>query len=95
MRKFVVTTVTAGALSAAALALAGAAAAFPGDGSAADTVANLRAQGYQVQVNGGTAGVALSRCSVTGINPNTLDDLASLQQKQHTLVTVDVSCPSN
>jgi hypothetical protein len=95
MRKFVVTTVTVGTLWAAALGLADAAAAFPGDGSAADTAASLRAQGYQVQINGGTPGVQLSRCTVTGINPATLDDSASLQQRQHTLVTIDVSCPSN
>src|ERR1700694_2587745 len=44
MRKFVVTTVTAGALAAAALVLADAAAAFPGDGSAAHTAANVRGQ---------------------------------------------------
>jgi hypothetical protein len=44
-----------------------------------------------VQVNGITAS-PLSPCSVTGIHP-TLDDSASLDEKQHTIVSIDVSCP--
>ena len=95
MKKFVITTVTVGALSAGALGPAQVAAAFPGDGSAADLVASLQSQGYNVQVNGGSAGVSLSRCSVVGQHPKTLDDSATLQQKQQTLVTIDVSCPTN
>jgi len=47
-----------------------------------------------VQVNGGNPGVSLSRCAVSGMHPKSLDDTATLQQKQQTLVTVDVSCPS-
>jgi hypothetical protein len=48
-----ITTATAGALAAAALGLAGAAAAAPtGGSSAADTIASLQAEGYNVQLSG-------------------------------------------
>jgi hypothetical protein len=56
-------------------------------------VQSLKGEGYNVQVNGGASGVPLSRCSVSGINP-VLNESDSLQAKQHTLVTVDVVCPS-
>lgn len=59
--------------------------------TAADVIDGLTAQGYNVQING-TTPVPLSTCTATGIHP-TLDDTATLEQKQHTLVTVDVSCP--
>jgi hypothetical protein len=76
--------------------LTGTAAADPFDGSGADVVVKkLQDQGYNVQVNSSTSNVPLSRCSVTGIHPSNLDDSASLQEKQHTLVQVDVSCPSH
>jgi hypothetical protein len=93
MTRFLVTTVTAGALAAAALGLAGTAAAFPSGGSAADTVTSLEAEGYNVQLNG-IASAPLSRCSVTGIHPK-LNDSASIAEKQNTTVFIDVSCPSH
>ena len=52
MLNFVITPLAAVALGAAALGLAGAAAAFPNTGTAADVVDNLTAEGYNVQVNG-------------------------------------------
>ena len=94
MNKIVITTLTAAALGAAALSQAGAAAAFPSASSAADTIKSLQAEGYNVVVNGSITSAPLSRCSVTGIHP-TLDESASRQEKQHTLVSVDVSCPND
>ncbi|HKP42779.1 hypothetical protein [Mycobacterium sp.] len=93
MKNIVITTVTAGALSAAALGLAGMAAAFPNAGTAADVVSGLKDEGYNVQVNG-IVSVPLSTCAVTGIHP-TLPNRATLEEKQHTQVFVDVSCPSH
>ena len=94
MTKFVFTSLAAGALASAALGLSGTAAAFPGAASAADTIKSLQSEGYNVQVNGVITSAPLSRCSVAGVHP-TLDDSASRQEKQHTLVTVDVACPSD
>jgi hypothetical protein len=95
MRNFVVATSAVIAFTAAVLGHAATAMAEPFDGSGADTTVNaLRGQGYNLQVNGST-NVPLSRCSVTGIHPSNLDESASLEDKQHTLVTVDVSCPSH
>ena len=93
MLNFIITPLTAVALGAAALGLAGAAAAFPNAGTAADVVDNLKAEGYNVQVNG-LAQVPLKLCNVTDVHPR-LDDSATLQEKQHTQVFVDVSCPSH
>lgn len=56
MKKIVITTVTIGALTAGALALAGAAAAFPSDGSAAATVKSLQDKGFNVRLNGMVSG---------------------------------------
>jgi hypothetical protein len=92
MKKFVV-AVAAAALTAAPFGVAAIAAADPFDGSGADVVVKkLQSQGYNVQVNT-TSNQPLSRCTVTGVHPSNLDDSASLQEKQHTLVQVDVSCP--
>jgi hypothetical protein len=93
MKNFIVTPLAAVALGAAALGLAGAAAAFPNAGTAADIVDGLKAEGYNVQING-LVEVPLKLCAATGIHP-TLDDSATLQEKQHTQVFVDVSCPSH
>jgi len=93
MKIFVITSVTAGAIAAAALGLAGTAAAFPNAGTAADVVSGLEAEGYNVQVNG-LVQVPLKLCTVTDVHP-TLPDDATLQDKQHTQVFVDVSCPSH
>jgi hypothetical protein len=52
MRNFVITSLAAAALGAAALGLAGTAAAFPNAGTAEDIVNGLEAEGYNVQING-------------------------------------------
>jgi hypothetical protein len=93
MRMFVVATEVAGALTAAAaLGLAATAAADP---SADVVVSNLETQGYNVQYLPPVPRSLLPQCSVKEIHPNGLDQSASFQEKQHTLVEVDVSCPSN
>jgi hypothetical protein len=81
MKNFLITSVTAAALGAAALGLAGTAAAFSNAGTAADVVDSLTAEGYNVQVNG-------------LVHPR-LNDSDTLEEKQHTQVFVDVSCPSH
>jgi hypothetical protein len=93
MNKFVITPLAAVTIGAAALGLAGTAAAFPNAGTAADVVDNLKSEGYNVQVNG-IVSVPLSTCRVTDVSP-TLHDSDTLQDKQYTLVFVDVSCPSH
>ena len=93
MSKSVITAAALGAFV-AALGAPATAAAGPLDGSADVVVNNLKSQGYNVQVNGGSAGVPLSRCTVSGVHPS-LNESDSLQEKQHTLVTVDLSCPSH
>jgi hypothetical protein len=92
MRKFLVAAEAASALTAAALGLAAIAAADPG---ADVVVSNLETQGYNVQYLPSVPRSQLPQCSVTGQHPSSLDQSASLQEKQHTLVQVDVSCPSN
>ena len=68
MRTLIVGLGTVGMLTAATLALAGTAPAAPmGGGSAADAVKSLRAQGYDVQING-DRNAPLSECSVTGVS---------------------------
>jgi hypothetical protein len=68
MKNFVITPLAAVALRAAALALAGTAAAFPNSGTAEDIVNGLEAEGYNVQINGSTP-VPLSRCTATDVHP--------------------------
>jgi hypothetical protein len=93
MKNIVVTPLTSVALGAAALALAGTAIAFPTAGTAADVVDSLKTEGYNVQVNG-LVQVPLKLCAVTDVHPR-LDDASTLEEKQHTQVFVDVSCPSH
>ena len=93
MKNFVIAPLSAVALGVAALALAGAAAAFPNAGTAEDIVNGLEAEGYNVQINGSTP-VPLSRCTATDVHPS-LDESDTLEQKQNTRVFVDVSCPSH
>jgi hypothetical protein len=93
MKNFVTTSLTAGALAAAALGLAGTAAAFPNAGTAEDIINGLEAEGYNVQING-LVQVPLKLCTATDVHP-TLDESDTLQDKQHTQVFVDVKCPSH
>ena len=64
MNKFIVTAVVTGAIAAAGFGTASTAGAETG--AAAATVADLRAQGYSVQING-TQG-DLSDCTVTAVH---------------------------
>lgn len=82
-------TGVAGVLATAVLSSAGVAAAAPtGAESAADVVASLQAQGYNVMLNGSISD-PLEECHVTGVhNPD-----ASGSAVGFTTVYVDVSCP--
>lgn len=93
MRKFVFAAKAASVVTAAALGLAAGATADPGGADV--VVSNLETQGYNVQYVPSVPRSLLSQCSVKGMRPSSLDQSASLQEKQHTLVQVDVSCPSN
>ena len=68
MKNIVITPLASVALGAAALALAGATAAFPNGGTAADVVSGLKDDGYNVQVNGIVA-VPLATCRVLDVHP--------------------------
>ena len=94
------TPAAAGVLAVAALGLAGAAAAQPTEdpspadtegSSAADTISRLRAQGYDVQINGPVTD-PLEDCTVTGV-----DGLSEgpIDPNQLNTVYVNVSCPSS
>src|SRR4051794_29765505 len=66
---------------------------FAGAENARDTVDDLQAQGYDVQINWvfGISRVSLDRCNVTAIhNPNS----APPTQGSFATVYVDVACPS-
>ena len=79
--RFAISAVAAGVLALGALGFAADAGAAPnGVGSAADTVKNLQADGYTVQVNG-AATTPLSECTVTGVHPGST-------------VYIDIACPS-
>jgi hypothetical protein len=81
--------------AAAAVISAGVAAAAPtGGGNAADTVAQLRAMGYQVQINGSVP-VPLSDCVTTAVHgaPDTTEPRGQQSgDVPFTTVYVDVSC---
>jgi hypothetical protein len=90
MKMFVVAAQATGALIAAALGLAATAAADP---SADAVVSKLETQGYQVQWLPQVPRPLLPQCTIKAQHPSSLDPSASLQEKQHTLVEIDVSCP--
>ena len=95
MRKFGFTVAAVTTFTAAALGLAGTAAAAPtGGGNAADTVKELQGDGYDVQINGSVS-VPLSECSTTGVHgvPNSADSGPHSGPATFTNVYVDVSCP--
>ncbi|MGU3499563.1 hypothetical protein [Mycobacterium sp. C31M] len=86
MRKIFSTTVMSLALMGAAATVAPFATAAPaGPQSATETVNNLRAQGYNVQVNG-TRNGPLSNCSVDSVRGPSTD-------RPGETVYVDLSCP--
>jgi hypothetical protein len=89
VKTFAIRSGAAGVLATAMLSPMGVAAAAPaGPGSASDVVQSLKAQGYNVMINGTVEG-PLSECSVTGVhNPD-----MSGRAVGFTTVYVDVDCP--
>jgi hypothetical protein len=78
-----------------AVGLAGDAGAVPtGGGNAADTVRELRADGYAVQINGSRTD-PLSQCTTTAVHgvPNAVGSAA--RPESFTTIYVDVSCPDD
>jgi hypothetical protein len=88
-------------LATTALGSAGAAAAEPTTGSAADVVKALQDQGYNVQFNMPST-MVLSRCTVNGVRGLTvmMSDSGNLMvmmapTNPNSTVYVDLSCPSS
>jgi len=99
MKNYTITALTAGAMTAAVLGLAGVATAAPsGPSKVDDTVRTLEASGYHVIVN--RAGAApLSSCTVESIRPgqtfSTIDSRGGGSPNETILsktVLVDVAC---
>lgn len=82
MKMFVISVISAGALSAAAVGLAGTATAA---GGADVTVNGLNADGYSVQINGSPT-ANLSVCSVTGVKKDGVGGPSPT-------AVVDIACP--
>jgi hypothetical protein len=97
MKRFTAAAALAGIFAAGSLALAATAEAAPlGGSSANDAVNELRAQGYNVQLNlNSTRDVPLSECTVTGVSglPKTSPVGAPAPATQFTTVYLDVNCP--
>ena len=90
MKTFAIVSGAAGVLAAAMLNASAASAAPTGSEKANDVVASLKAQGYNVMLNGSIT-EPLSECSVTGVhNPD-----ASGRAIGFTTVYVDVTCPDH
>jgi hypothetical protein len=89
MKTFAITSGAVAALAAAMMGSTAVAAAAPtGSEPASDVVASLKAQGYNVMLNGSVT-EPLSECNVTGVhNPD-----ASGRAIGFTTVYVDVTCP--
>ena len=100
MRRLAIGTTTFGILAAATLGLAGTASAAPlEDGSAADAINQLKAQGYSLQLNltNGYRDVPLSECKVLGVHGLSGTDSAGkpLTPAEVGTVYVDVNCPED
>ena len=96
MNTFAITVTCVGALAVSTLGLAGPAAAAPsGFGNAQETVDSLKAQGYNVILNG-AAVFPLSSCKVTGVdglnNSNVNSAGARIDPTKFDTVYVDISC---
>jgi hypothetical protein len=98
MKKFAITIISAGAMAAAAVGLAGTAAAddqiLPkaGDEPADVTIQQLQSDGYTVSINwlDGYPNVPLGECKVTGISGLG----GSTQPAEFETAYVDVACPN-
>lgn len=86
MQNLLISTAAAITLAAGAIGLAATASAAPSGSPAADTIADLRAQGYTVQVNG-TRNGPLSNCSVEAVR-------GTSNEAPGATVYVDLSCPA-
>jgi len=100
MRHLAMGTAAFGILFGATLGLAGTASAASFlDGSAADAINQLKAQGYNVQLNltNGYPDVPLSECKVLGVHGLSGTDSAGkpLTPAQIGTVYVDVNCPDD
>ncbi|MBV8928480.1 MAG: hypothetical protein JO152_05080 [Mycobacteriaceae bacterium] len=95
MKRFLIGTAILGLLGAGSAWATTAAAAPLGGTSADQTVNQLKADGYNVQLNlDGIRDVPLSECTVTGVHgiPNTAP-VTGQPTTQFTTVYVDVNCP--
>ena len=100
MRRSAMGTAAVGILVGAIMGLAGTATAASFlDGSAADAINQLKAQGYSVQLNltNGYPDVPLSECKVLGVHGLSGTDSAGkpLTPAQIGTVYVDVNCPDD
>jgi hypothetical protein len=100
MKRIAFGVACAGILTSTRLGLAGAAGAAPlENGSAADAINQLRAQGYSVQLNltNGYPDVPLSEGSVLGVHGLSGTDAAGkpLTPAEVGTVYVDVNCPED
>jgi hypothetical protein len=100
VHRFAIGAATVGVLATTALALAGTAAAAPlEDNSASAAISQLRAQGYNVQLNltNGYRDVPLSECKVLGVHGMSGTDSAgkALTPAEVGTVYVDVNCPND
>jgi hypothetical protein len=95
MTRLTAAAALAGILAAGSLALAATADAAPLGGSSADQAVNdLKARGYNVQLNlNGTRDVPLSECTVTGVHGIPNDAPAGSPAQTFTTVYVDAICP--
>jgi len=90
MKKFALSVGTAAVMAAAALELAGAAAAAPaGPGSASDVIKQLQDEGYAIQLNGNRT-APLSDCNVLEVDPSVSGPASPTE---FTTVYVNISCP--
>ncbi|HEX4587068.1 MAG TPA: hypothetical protein VH185_03760 [Mycobacterium sp.] len=100
MRRLTIGTATFGIVATAAMGLAGTASAAPLEDSSADAaISQLRAQGYDVQLNltNGYRDVPLSECKVLGVHGLSGTDSAGkpLTPAEVGTVYVDVNCPED
>jgi hypothetical protein len=97
MKRFAVRTAIAGVFAAGTLALAGTAAAAPLGGTAADdAISQLKARGYNVELNlNGVRDEPLSTCVVNGVHglPAGAPAGSPAPAGQLTTVYLDVNCP--
>ena len=100
MNRIAISTATFGLLAAATLGLAATAGAAPLGGSdAASAINQLKAQGYNVQLNltNGYRDVPLSECTVLGVSGIDGTNAAgmTLSPAQAATAYVDVNCPND